>query len=378
MASDPVDSPDGLRRRHRSLSGGQEEDAEFQGSVGCPHSAPTQRARTVSTLEPASVEKGTFGGVDIISGLIYLTWYWTFAQVAFVVKFLAMLPMQIPNCLLKLQYKQSKVEPGDGYALVTGASSGIGTDIAKSLARRGYDLLLVARSAGKLEALAEELKAMSESRKIDVRVVCADLSEAGSPSKVYQEVQDLGLDVSILVNNAGVGTNGHFVEQPIGGIRKMMFLNNQAAVELMHCFAKDMVSKGRGHILNNASVAGMVAGCPSEAGYAATKAFMVSLSRSINYELRYTGVSVTALCPGLTATEFFKASNTSGALALRLPMMVESSESCAEKGVKAMFAGKITIVTGTSPMTNWFLSQVTFALPERISCWLAHACWAEG
>eukprot|EP00746_Dinoflagellata_sp_MGD_P020625 gnl/MRDRNA2_/MRDRNA2_14807_c0_seq1.p1 gnl/MRDRNA2_/MRDRNA2_14807_c0~~gnl/MRDRNA2_/MRDRNA2_14807_c0_seq1.p1 ORF type:complete len:403 (+),score=62.82 gnl/MRDRNA2_/MRDRNA2_14807_c0_seq1:94-1209(+) len=276
------------------------------------------------------------------------------------------------------EYKLKAVRPGDGYALITGASSGIGMDIAKQLAKRGHDLVLVARRVDKLESLAAELRKCTRKggEHIVVRVVQQDLAKTGSPTELFAAIQELNLDISILVNNAGVSSAGVFVEVPVDQLRKVVYLNVEAQLELTHIFTKLMVPKGRGHVMNVSSIAGFGPG-PTEATYHATKAFVTSMSRAVNHELRGTGVSVTALCPGFTATEFFEAAGVGKPFGSRLPLFLQSSSSCAAQGLKAMFKGRSVCVAGTCMFTNALLVAFLPMLPEAFAMWFINFVWHD-
>jgi short-subunit dehydrogenase len=230
----------------------------------------------------------------------------------------------------------------ESTALVTGASSGIGVEIARSLARRGHAITLVARRKDRLEALAEELRSTSGVR---VDVIACDVADAGSRAALVAELDALGLTVEILVNNAGYGTGGRFhtleLEREIGMVR----VNSEAVVALCGTFVPAMVKRGHGAVLNVASTIGFqpVIG---EATYGATKAFTLSFTEALHGELHGTGVVVTALCPGPVKTEFMDDPGIQeGASALPGPMWVDASV-VAEKGVAGLERGRRVVVPG--------------------------------
>lgn len=185
-------------------------------------------------------------------------------------------------------------------ALVTGASMGLGRDYAKLCAADGMDLVLVARSRDKLEALARELEA---AHRITAHVVPADLDARGSADEVAEAVSKLGVSVDVLVNNAGFGNTGAFVEADLAKELSMVHVNIEALVALTHHFGRGMVSRGSGRILLVASTAAFQPG-PGMAVYCASKAFVRSFGEALAYELAGTGVTVTVHCPGATETEF--------------------------------------------------------------------------
>lgn len=235
----------------------------------------------------------------------------------------------------------SSVHPGRPTALVTGASSGIGEALAKVLAREGYDLVLVARRRGALEALGE---ALTRSHGTTAAVHAMDLSEPFGPKRLYEDLQREGVTVDVLVNNAGFGSHGVFAGTDIAVQLNMIQLNVSALTELTHLFLPGMIERGRGRILNVASTGSFQAG-PLMAVYYATKAYVLSFSEAIRDELRRTGVTVTALCPGPTHSEFQERANLAGMRLLSEGLMM-SSERVAELGYRGMMKGRSIVVTG--------------------------------
>ncbi len=222
-------------------------------------------------------------------------------------------------------------------ALVTGASSGIGAALARRLARDGRHLLLVARRRDRLETLAGELRA---AHGVDAHVLAVDLAKPEGPAAVAREATSRGLAVDWLVNNAGFGTNGRFDRLPLEGELEEIRLNVEALVALTGLFVPAMVQRGRGAVLNVASVAGMF---PSAymATYAATKAFVISFSEAIATELRGTGVDVLCVCPGFTRTEFQDVAQVD---ASKVPSMAwMSAEEVADQAVRGMGRGPVLV-----------------------------------
>ena len=187
-------------------------------------------------------------------------------------------------------------------ALVTGASSGIGAELARELARRGHGLTLVARREERLRALADEL---SSAHGVRAEVLTCDLTDHEARAALPDRVRELGLDVDILVNNAGFGTGGRFQDSPVDDEIRQVRILCEAVVALTGYFLPPMVQRRRGAILNVASTAGMQP-MPFSAGYGAAKAHALSLSEALHTELRPVGIAVTALCPGPVETEFFE------------------------------------------------------------------------
>lgn len=184
--------------------------------------------------------------------------------------------------------------------LVTGASSGIGWELAKCFAADKTDLILVARNREALEKLAETLRFEHD---IQVTVLVADLAKPEAPQQVFDELKGRGLSVDVLVNNAGFGLHGEFAELPLRKQLEIISVNVSALVELTGLFVPEMIRRKRGGILNVGSVAGFLPG-PHMAVYYATKAFVMSFSEALHEELRGTGVRVTNLCPGPTESNF--------------------------------------------------------------------------
>jgi len=185
-------------------------------------------------------------------------------------------------------------------ALVTGASSGIGTSFARLLAAEGTDLIVVARDVDRLEALASELRG---AHGVQVEVMASDLSAPVSREMVEHRLADRSRPVDLLINNAGFGTSGPFVDLPVAREEQQVQLNVVAVLRLTAAALAPMVERGRGTVVNVASVAAFVPG-PGSATYAATKAFVCSFTDSLHDELAGTGVTATASIPGFTRTEF--------------------------------------------------------------------------
>jgi short-subunit dehydrogenase len=188
------------------------------------------------------------------------------------------------------------------YALITGASSGIGYALARVFAQHGFKIILVARNEQRLQRAAE---ALSRDYLVDCRVIPSDLSLLSGVEKVYGTVRNSGLEVSVLVNNAGVGNYGPFCETAFEKECGMVNLNVVGLTYLSKLFAKDMVERGSGRILNVASVVGFWP-VPNMSVYAATKAYVVSFTQALASELKGTGVQVSVLCPPSVKTNFLK------------------------------------------------------------------------
>lgn len=225
-------------------------------------------------------------------------------------------------------------------ALVTGASAGIGRELAKLFAANKHDLVLVARRRDRLASLASELESVHG---IVARVIVADLARPGAPDAIVAELGGAAVEVEFLVNNAGFGTAGRFVRRDLARELEMIQVNVMALVQLTGLLLPGMVTRGRGRILNLGSTAGFQPG-PFMATYYATKAFVNSFTEALSYELRGTGVTATVSCPGATETEFAGISGNRRARLLRLGTL--RADYVAAHAFAAMMAGKPLVVPG--------------------------------
>ena len=235
-------------------------------------------------------------------------------------------------------------------ALITGASGGIGAELARYHAAQGGDLVLVARSGDALEKLKVELK---NSHNIQVLVITADLSQPDSAEAIYQKTEEAGIQINILVNNAGFGGHGKFHQRELARDQAMMQVNMVSLVNLTHLYLQGMVARNSGRILHVASAAAFMPG-PLQAVYYATKSFVVSFSQAIAQELADTNISSTALCPGAVATGFVKAGDLEGVSAWDKAATPESVAKC---GYQAMLRGDLIAINerGMSFMLNWLI-----------------------
>jgi len=225
-------------------------------------------------------------------------------------------------------------------ALVTGASAGLGLDYARLFAADGHDLVLVARRRDKLDEIAA---ALAKDHGGKVTVIAADLQDPTAPKRIFDEVTAAGITVDFLVNNAGFGSNGAFVDLSADRELGMIDVNVRSLVHLTRLFLPGMVERKRGRVLNIGSTAGFVAG-PFMATYYASKAFVNSFTEALAYELKGTGVTATVSCPGATATEFAAvAGNDKSSL---FKSGVADSASVARHGYHAMLAGKVMAIPG--------------------------------
>jgi uncharacterized protein len=248
-------------------------------------------------------------------------------------------------------------------ALVTGASSGLGVDFARELARRGAGLTLVARREDRLRALAREL---ADTHGADVRVVALDLNDADAPDRLLADTQARGRPVDVLVNNAGFGLYGRFSELDWERERAMLELDMIVPVHLTKLFLPGMLERRSGWVLNIASI-GAYQPSPLYASYSAAKSFILNFTEALSYELRGTGVRATALSPGIVATEFLQVSGQQATRYQRMTMM--DSPTVARLGIDAMLRGRPSLVPGRLNAASVWTSRL---LPRRVSAALAH------
>lgn len=241
-------------------------------------------------------------------------------------------------------------------ALITGASSGIGLAFARYHASQGGDLVITARSGDRLAALKSELET---AHGITVTTIAQDLGSAAQATALYEATK--GQQIDILINNAGFGGHGIFVDRPLADDLAMIDLNIDALVTLCHHIGGDMARRGAGRILNVSSTASYMPG-PLQATYFATKSFVSSFSQAIDHELRPRGVTVTALEPGYVETEFAARADLGGT---DLVKSGATAESVAKYGYDAMIKGKLRVIndTGLRFMLNWIMPL----LPRRLA-----------
>jgi short-subunit dehydrogenase len=232
----------------------------------------------------------------------------------------------------------------DALVLITGASSGIGAELARRIGELGHDLLLVARRRDRLEALAAELR---DAHGIEATAMAVDLADAAGRRRLVQDVEASGRFVAGLCNNAGFGSFGRVLELDAARENAMVQLNVAAVHELTLAFVRPMVAHRAGAILNVASIAANQP-VPGMATYAATKAFVQSFSEALHAELAGTGVSCTVLSPGPVPTEFGEVAGTRGADSLVPGFVIGDAEDVATAAVRGMLRGRRTVVPGTA------------------------------
>ncbi|MDQ3706634.1 MAG: SDR family oxidoreductase [Chloroflexota bacterium] len=243
-------------------------------------------------------------------------------------------------------------------ALVTGASGGIGYELTRLFARDGYNLVLVARSADKLNEMKQQYEARAG---ISVHVIVKDLAQPSAPQEIFDELQRGGIAVDVLVNNAGFTVFGRFLETDLEKELQLMQVNIVALTHLTKLFVPGMVERGWGKVLNLASVAAFFPG-PLMSVYYASKAYVLSFSEALAVELEGTGVTVTALCPGLTETGFQERGNMEESRLLAGGGMMDA-RTVARIGYRGMVKGRMLVITG---LRNRVLVHVARFIPGRL------------
>ena len=248
-------------------------------------------------------------------------------------------------------------------ALVTGASSGIGAALARQLAGRGSDLVIVARRQAELETLAAEVRARHG---VAVEVIVLDLGAPTAAAELFARTEGAGRVIDVVINNAGFGEHQYFVEQKWARVAQQLQLNIVTLTEVSHRFGQAMAARGRGHLMNVASI-GAYTPSPYYATYSATKAFVRDFTEAIAFELAPRGVRVCSVCPGLVITEFHMVSGqTLPGWMKRFAAM--SADRCAGIALRALFGGRRNVVTGVSNKLNMWLLRF---MPRRAMVWIA-------
>lgn len=244
------------------------------------------------------------------------------------------------------------------YALITGTTSGIGKALAEKLAQEKINLVLVSRDMQKLSHQADSL---SNQYGIKVYVIEADLRKPDAALMIYEKVKQMGVEIHYLINNAGFNESGSFLNTDLSKEIDMIKVHAICTTEMMKLFISDMVENKYGRVLNLGSTASYMP-CPGNSVYAATKAYVLSVSKGMSMELKGSGVTITALCPGATATEFARKAGMERTLLFRLFVM--KPEAVANIGYKALMRGKTYVIAG---VYNKLLILSSKLLPAFIS-----------
>jgi uncharacterized protein len=263
--------------------------------------------------------------------------------------------------------------PDRKTALITGASFGIGLELARIFAREGYNLVLVARTADKLRQLASEVEKSYGTRSL---ILATDLTDPGASAYVLDQTIRADIQVDVLVNNAGFGQYGFFAENDLEECLRQIQLNITTLTHLTRLYLPAMIERAKiekksGGILNVASTAAFQPG-PLMAVYFATKAYVLHFSEALANELQGTGITVTCLCPGATATEFHKRANATGMRLLKMGSM--DAATVAQDGYRAFVAGKPVVISG---LKNWLVAQSIRLSPRRLATAIARKIQEE-
>jgi short-subunit dehydrogenase len=255
-------------------------------------------------------------------------------------------------------------------ALVTGASSGIGANLARELAKDGHDLVLSARRVEPMQALADELKTVGANSTI----VAADLSESGAAATLARDIETQGLAIDVLINAAGLGANGRFDASDASRISEMLQVNVVALTELTRMLLPPMVARGKGKVMLVASTAGFQPG-PQMAVYCASKAYVLNFGEAIAYELQGSGVTVTTLCPGATDTEFAHVADAGSSALFKGLLPVMSASEVARIGYQGLKAGRGVVITG---LVNKIMATSSRLSPTPVSIRIANWMMSTG
>ncbi len=241
-----------------------------------------------------------------------------------------------------------------GFAIITGASRGIGAEYARAFAKRGYSLLLVARDKERLQHLAKET---SRTHDVEIITESLDLSMPNAAHQLFASARDCHSHVDVLVNNAGFGMYGEFANMPLPQIQEMLQLHINAAVESTRLFLPSMIERQAGAIINMASVAGFFP-IPFMAEYAATKAFLISFSEALAEEVRSSGVLIQACCPGYTKTDFH---DTAGHRP-RNPLAPQTVQEVVQASLSGLDQSRTRVTVGWQ---GWLSQLATHIVPRR-------------
>jgi len=254
--------------------------------------------------------------------------------------------------------------PNESCVLITGASSGFGEEFARQYAEQGHSLVLVARRLDRLERLAEALR---QQFRVDVVVERVDLSDVAAVSQLHQRLRERNIAIDILINNAGHGLQGPFLGAQLDAALAMVQLDVASLTAVTHVFAQDMRTRGRGKILLVASLLAYQ-GVQNFAVYSAAKAYVLRLGEALHRELKRDGITVTALCPGMSDTGFATAAQQKITPALKLLMMKPAP--VVRAGIRALHAERMSVVPG---LANKAMVMFTWATPR----WLHQAIFSR-
>mmetsp|Transcript_20880 Transcript_20880/g.39189 ORF Transcript_20880/g.39189 Transcript_20880/m.39189 type:complete len:342 (-) Transcript_20880:1477-2502(-) len=256
------------------------------------------------------------------------------------------------------------------YAVVTGASRGIGKAMAEELASRGWSVALVARSRDAIESLSKKLE---ETYKVGCVAISADLAREEGVATVVKRLKEEKLRVSLLVNNAGVSSRDHLATVSVSKMETMLNLNVLGTTRLTRALLSKMLAQRRGRVLFVSSITG-ISPQPCQAVYAATKAYISQFCASLRFELRNSGVQVSCICPGATVTNFAQESGLEESLIFRIPTLQSSATYVAKVGVDTVLCDHPMVITGWFSYVAWYCGWL---FPEAIISWIACVFWLD-
>ncbi|MBL0165569.1 MAG: SDR family oxidoreductase [Xanthomonadales bacterium] len=252
----------------------------------------------------------------------------------------------------------------NGYALITGASAGIGAAFARELASRKVDLVLTARRLDRLQTLAAELMARHA---IKVEVIACDLADRDAPRQLVAQLEDRGIAIDMLINNAGYGVTGYFLSQPWQTQADFIQVLMTAPTELCHRLLPGMRERGHGRIINVASLAGHIPGSAGQTLYAGAKSYLIKLSQALHLEYRDDGVNTCALCPGFTYSEFHDVTGSREMMSKLPKWMWMDAETVVRQGLDAVGRGDAVHINGR---VNRMIKSVLKLIPDRLALYL--------
>lgn len=253
------------------------------------------------------------------------------------------------------------MSPESGFALITGASAGIGAAFARELAARGHHLLLTARRIERLQALAGELVGTYGIR---VEVISADLADREAPRMLVEEIERRGLAIDMLVNNAGYGVTGYFLTQPWTVQADFIQVLMSAPTELCHRLLPAMRERGHGRIINVASLAGHIPGSAGQTLYAGAKAYLIKLSQALHLEYRADGINTCALCPGFTYSEFHDVTGSREMMSKLPKWLWMDAQTVVRQGLDAVERGDPVCINGR---VNRTIKTLLKLMPDRLA-----------
>ncbi len=252
----------------------------------------------------------------------------------------------------------------EDYILITGASAGIGLALAKQFAQKGFSLIITARRTEKLENIAQDIR---QKYAVKVIVISCDLSKPDAAQKLFEQTSQTGVQVSGLVNNAGFGIMGAFQDSPLTAYEEMLQVMLLSCVRLSYLYSPAMIERGYGWIINVASLTAFVPASEGAPLYSPIKKFLLDFSQAHGIELRDTGVHVTALCPGMTYTDFFDDERIASEVSELPTYMWMEVDLVAKQGVEAVLRGDSFYINGKLNKFFAFLGKV---LPDRLGRWI--------